>query len=167
MEKIILFLLCLLISSSVAADEYDFEKMFAGEKEKNTVTQHKGTVEVDDFMNKSQKERVKVSSDYERKFNQVDTGPIMFVTVSADVMHPLCHVEKLTLSGGTNSFSGNGVTSSVGILKDFNGTFSGTVHYSAKTSCNKYCTGSFTVSGKKGNVYIQLTDSCDATINEH
>jgi len=90
-----------------------------------------------------------------------------FVQITADYAVPLCYVETLTLSGGSGRFSANGSGSMVGILKAYNGSVAGRYSYTVKTSCNKYCSGSFGVSGQKGNVFLNLSSNCDPSVSEH
>jgi len=103
----------------------------------------------------------------QRRSSGSSGGSPDFVTVQGSCVAAGCGSDKLTLSGGSGNFSGNGSASSVTILKGYDGSLGGRYSYSIRINYRKYCSGSFQISGRNSYVLLNVYEDCHADISEH
>lgn len=118
---------------------------------------------------KIQREKEAAYAAAKRNYSSDSGTTANHVTVTFDYSGEVLvgYIVRVTLSGGNGSFSGNGSGRIVTILKGYNGQLSGTYSYAAETNTGKFCSGSFSVSGMKQSVFINLNSSCGASIYEY
>jgi hypothetical protein len=87
-----------------------------------------------------------------------------YVMVNIECVGWFCVAEKFKLSGGPGNVQDPGNTSSTSI-HDIGQGIAGRYSYSAKVG-NKYCSGSFNISGARRNVRIGVMESCSTDVNE-
>lgn len=87
-----------------------------------------------------------------------------YVMVNIECIGWFCIAEKFKLSGGPGNIEDPGSTSSTSI-HDIGQGIAGRYSYSVKVG-NKYCSGSFNISGTRRNVRIGVMESCSADVNE-
>lgn len=114
---------------------------------------------------RQQAEEQRLAEQRSRQHSTPSNGGVNSVIVAVSCVAAICVPEQFKVTGGSASI--NQMYNSVS-LHDIGSGIAGQYQYSVKlTPINRYCSGSFTISGTKQNVTVNVYENCNAYLNEY